>query len=291
MVNGFLNINKPKGITSFDVIRRIRRIKFGEKVGHLGTLDPLATGVLVLVFGEATKLIEFISNEDKEYEAEITLGAVSDTYDAEGEIIKVSDKEPTKKQLSTTLKKFTGEIFQIPPKFSAVKIKGKKAYELARKGAPVKLEKRKIKIYSIKIIKFDYPKLKIKVICSCGTYIRSLAYDIGEELKTGAFLSGLIRTRAGVFFIKNSLNLDNLTEKKLEQSVVPVEKIIKLFPKIILNSIEYKKLNFGQTILRPNLRDGIDLFRGFYKNALVGILERKEKRQKYLKYYKKLNID
>ncbi|MBN1494545.1 tRNA pseudouridine(55) synthase TruB [Candidatus Peregrinibacteria bacterium] len=296
MLNGFLNINKPKGITSFDVIRMVRRIKFGEKIGHTGTLDPLASGVLVLVFGEATKLIEFIVKADKEYEAQITLGAASVTYDAEGEIKKISEKRPLKREVEDGLRVFKGDIFQTPPKFSAIKVKGKKAYELARKGIEVNLKKRKIHIYSIKILKYEYPNLKIKVMCSSGTYIRSLAHEIGLKLQTGAYLSGLKRTRSGGFLIKNAVSPEDLNTQNLKQKLEPVEKYVKLFPKIILNSIEYKKLNFGQTISRPKLKEGIDLFMGFYKNSLAGILEKvkdsgSKDSQNLLKYYKKLNID
>ena len=292
MIYGFLNINKPKGITSFKVIIDLRKILQTTKIGHAGTLDPLATGVLVVGVGEALKLLEFTNNYEKEYEARITLGKTSSTYDGEGTIVKTSNKKPALKELKECIETFKGEIDQIPPIFSAVKIKGKKAYELARKGKEVNLEPRKITIKQIKIVSYKYPEMKLKISCSKGTYIRSLAHDIGIKLNTGAYLSSLKRTKVDKFTIKNSVDLKNLNKKNIRKYIIPVEKVIKMFPRIILNDIEYRKLNFGQTILRDDVKDGIDIFAGFFKNSLVGILERvKGSSEKLLKYYKKLNIE
>jgi len=292
MIYGFLNINKPKGITSFKALIDLRKVLQTTKIGHIGTLDPLATGVLVVAVGEALKLIEFTNNFDKEYEAEITLGKTSTTYDAEGVIIKTSDKKPTVKEIKECIEYFKGEILQIPPIFSAVKVKGKRAYELARKGTEVTLEPRKITIKEIKIISFKYPVIKLKINCSKGTYIRSLAHDIGEKLNTGAYLSALKRTKVDNFSIKNSIDLNKLNNKNVNKYIIPVEKILKMFPNITLNDTEYKKLNFGQTILREDVKDGIDIFAGIFKNNLVGIIERVNGTTKNIfKYRKKLNIE
>jgi tRNA pseudouridine55 synthase len=292
MIYGFLNINKPKGITSFKALIDLRKVLQTTKIGHIGTLDPLATGVLVVAVGEALKLIEFTNNFDKEYEAEITLGKTSTTYDAEGVIIKTSDKKPTVKEIKECIEYFKGEILQIPPIFSAIKIKGKRAYELARKGTQVTLEPRKIIIKEIKIVSFKYPKIKLRIFCSKGTYIRSLAHDIGEKLNTGAYLSALKRTKVDNFSIKNSIDLNKLNNKNVNKYIIPVEKILKMFPNITLNDTEYKKLNFGQTILREDVKDGIDIFAGFFKNTFVGIIERVNGKQNNIfKYRKKFNIE
>jgi len=292
MIYGFLNIDKPKGFTSFDVVAKLRKIFDIKKIGHLGTLDPLATGVLVVAIGEATKLIEFINNSEKTYETEITLGETSNTYDAEGEIKKASNKKPTLKALKEALNKFKGEILQIPPIHSAIKIKGKKAYQLARKGKKVELKARKVNIFLIKLMDFDYPKVKILVHCSAGTYIRSIANDLGVELNTGAYLSGLKRTEVGDFKIKNSINISNISKSNYKKFIIPVEKNIKSFPGIILNDIEYRKLDFGQMILREDVKDGIDIFAGFFKNRFAGILERvRTGKEKLLKFRKKLNLE
>jgi len=211
----FLLIDKLKGITSHDVVDQLRNITGIKKIGHAGTLDPMAKGLLVVGIGrESTKKLGSISKDTKKtYEAEIFLGRETDTYDADGEIVaETADcTQPSLVDIKKIVNKFHGEIAQTPPKFSAIKIKGKKAYELARKGEDVKLDPRKITIYSIKILKYSFPNLSIEVECSSGTYIRSLANDIGKELGCGAHLSGLIRTGIGEFKLENAVNLKNLT--------------------------------------------------------------------------------
>jgi tRNA pseudouridine55 synthase len=210
----FLLIDKPKGMTSHDVIDSVRKITGERKVGHAGTLDPNATGLLIVAIGrEATKKLGRIAKDTKKtYVAEIFLGEERETDDAEGKILKQvqNDKGFTKKIIKEILKSFEGKQEQIPPLYSAIKIKGRKAYELARKGKKVRLEPRKIMIHSIKLIDYKYPRLKIEVNVSAGTYIRALARDIGRKLGCGAYLKNLKRIRIGRFDIKNAVKLSKL---------------------------------------------------------------------------------
>ena len=211
----FLLINKPKGVTSHDIIYSIRKVTGEKKVGHAGTLDPNATGLLIVGVGrDSTKKLGWITKDTKKtYEAEILLGEVRDTDDLEGKIISQNDLLPASNiaALKTILKKFKGKQKQTPPVYSAIKIKGRKAYELARKGKEVVLKKRSITIHSIELVEYNHPVLKIKTTVSSGTYIRSLARDIGEKLGCGAYLKNLKRTKIGKYDLKESADIDKLT--------------------------------------------------------------------------------
>lgn len=213
------NIHKPPGPTSHDIVNQIRRGLGIKKVGHAGTLDPFAEGVLVILTESDTKKSDKIMHQEKEYVAEIKLGATSDTYDRTGKIcrddallyppkLRRGGRPPLSETVRATLKKFTGEIEQIPPMYSAIKINGQKLYNLARKGIEVERKPRKIKISEIELLSYIYPLLKIRIVCSSGTYIRSLASDIGQELEVGGYLEGLIRTRIGDFCLKDSIKTD-----------------------------------------------------------------------------------
>jgi len=210
---GFILINKPAGITSHDVVDKLREITRIKKIGHAGTLDPFATGLLILGIGrEFTKKLSIFQKKDKEYIATLRLGAESDTFDKEGKIVEKKVKKiPERKEIEEVLKNFLGEIEQIPPAFSAKKIKGKKLYELARRGIKVKPKPQKVKIYEISILEYEFPYLKIKVKCSSGTYIRSLANDIGKKLGCGAYIEELIRTKIGEFSVEKAIELSKLT--------------------------------------------------------------------------------
>ncbi|MBX4188678.1 tRNA pseudouridine(55) synthase TruB [Candidatus Saccharibacteria bacterium] len=216
-MNGILLVDKPEGWTSHDVVAKVRGILKAEaghkvKVGHTGTLDPAATGLLVLVVGNYTKKAGDYSKLDKVYEAELTLGAVSSTGDKEGEIIAKSDKKPDLLEIEAVLSQLKGKIQQIPHAYSAIKVDGKRAYDLARKGQEAKIEPREVTIYEISDVNYDYPTLKFTTKVSSGTYIRSLAEDIGAALGTGAYLSALRRTCVGEFDIKNGIKMSNITE-------------------------------------------------------------------------------
>lgn len=211
-----LLIDKPKGITSHDVVDKIRKITGIKKVGHGGTLDPNATGLLIIgITREGTKKLGDISkNKTKEYIAEIYLGEVRSTDDEEGEIIDQRNliKKPQKDKILNILDSFLGKQKQQPPVFSAIKVKGKKAYDLARKGKEVNLEERDIEIHSIELIDYSFPLLKIKTTVSSGTYIRAIARDVGEKLGTGAYLKNLRRTKIGEYTIDNAVELSKLSK-------------------------------------------------------------------------------
>ncbi len=216
-VEGILLIDKPSGWTSHDVVAKTRRI-LGEKthnkkikVGHTGTLDPMATGLLILVIGGYTKRAGEFSKLDKTYEAELTLGSVSDTGDGDGKISHVSDLKPSQKQIEEAINSFIGEIKQIPPAYSAIKVDGQRSYKAARAGKPIQLEPRVVNIYSIDDVTYEYPKLSFSVSVSSGTYVRSLASDIGAKLGSGAYLSSLRRIKVGEFDVKDAKLLTKLT--------------------------------------------------------------------------------
>ncbi len=215
-INGLMVINKPKDWTSFDVVAKVRGILNVKKVGHTGTLDPQATGVLVLCIGKGTKLVQKLTGLDKEYIGEITFGATSTTDDVEGEMTEVKgSSEVPLATIEEVLKEFTGTFDQMPPQFSAKKIKGKKAYELARKGEKVELKAVPVTINTIEVLDYKWPKLKLKMACTKGFYVRSLARDIGEKLGVGGYLSDLKRTKVGHFTIEESINIEQADDTKV----------------------------------------------------------------------------
>lgn len=282
MFYGFLNIYKQKGMTSFDVIRELRKKLNIKKIGHTGTLDPMAEGVLIVAVGEATKLIEFMMKDEKDYSAKIIFGKKSDTYDAEGKIEEVSSRKPDFDEIQEVISGFTGEIDQVPPKYSALKINGKKAYEMARKGADFEMKSRKVQIKNIAIIKYKYPYLEFDITCSSGTYIRSLAHDIGAGLGTGAYLTELKRTRVGNFIIRDSMKLNDVTDKDL----IPLEAVTLKLECAEISKNEYENLNLGRFIEKSDISNNIVC--AFYNNKLVGIMERTK--NGLYKYKKKLNL-
>lgn len=245
---GFLNINKPKGMTSHDVVAILRRITHIKQIGHTGTLDPFATGVLPVCIGKATRLIEYLG-DDKGYIADIQFGANTDTYDRDGQITKTFDKKFEFTEFENILKGFTGEIEQLPPMYSAIKLNGKKLYEYARKGETVEVKPRKVVISDLKILDFDCAKqtAKLAILCKSGTYIRSLAFDIGKKLETGAYLTELQRTKSAEFDIKNSLDLENLTLEKIEKNLINPVEILDI-PMINADDKELKLIKNGMPI-------------------------------------------
>lgn len=224
-MDGILLVDKPAGWTSFDVVAKVRGIlkKSGvakPKVGHSGTLDPLATGLLVLLIGSYTKRADTFTKLDKVYEATIYLGETSTTADEEGEKTHISDRQPNEAELKQVIKRFTGELEQIPPAHSAIKINGQRAYKLVRSGVKPELKPRNVHIYELKINSYSYPKLDLTAHVSSGTYVRSLAQDIGDELGTGAYLSVLRRTRVGSYSLTDSISIDKLTAELIHQHLV-----------------------------------------------------------------------
>ena len=231
MSDGFINLKKISGMTSHDAVNHVRKIFLTRKVGHAGTLDPLASGVLPVAIGRATKFIEYLADCDKVYRAEILFGVATDSGDLAGEIISRADFQmPTIDELNAALKSFVGEIEQTPPKFSAIKINGRKAYDLARKNLAFDMPRRLIKIFNIELVETSENSATIEIECGKGTYIRSLAVDLGERLKIPATLKNLIRLRVGDFDIKNSVTLDELDT----ENILPVEKCLNHLPRFEL---------------------------------------------------------
>ncbi len=236
MSDGFINLNKPSGMTSHDAVNHVRRIFSTRKVGHAGTLDPQACGVLPIAINRATKFIEYLADCDKSYRAEILFGTATNSGDLDGKIIARAENfnMPTADELNATLKSFVGEIEQTPPKFSAIKIHGRKAYDLARKNLEFDMPSRRVKIFRLELMNLEKNSATIEIDCGKGTYIRSLAIDIGERLNLPATLKNLIRLRVGDFDFKNSLTFDEI-KKFGEDCLLPIENCLNHLPTFELN--------------------------------------------------------
>lgn len=251
MPKGILNVNKEKGISSARVVSLVRRALDIKKVGHTGTLDLEASGVLPIVVGKATRVSDYMMTKDKVYETELILGAKTDTLDAAGKIIANSQKVIDKDQFLETMNTFKGEIEQIPPMYSALKVNGKKLYDLAREGIEIERKKRKVNIYDIDLLDFDFPRAKIRVTCSKGTYIRTLVDDIGEKLGTFAYVDNLVRARVGEFDIKDAIKSEDILEisrEDLLKKLYPIDTALKNFEKIVLDKNYLEKLINGQVV-------------------------------------------
>lgn len=263
---GFLNIYKPKGMTSHDVVAVMRRLTKIKQIGHTGTLDPFAEGVLPVCIGKATRLIEYL-DDDKEYLATVKFGTATTTYDLEGEITSASDKKITETELLNELKNFIGEILQLPPIYSAIKVKGKKLYEYARKGEEVEIQPRKVTIEKIELKNFDIENhtAEILIACSKGTYIRSIAHDLGQNLNVGGHLIKLVRTKAGSFTVENSVPLEGLNVS--ENLLNPLDKLN--LPKVELSETDYQKILHGQQI--ENNTKCVDFVILIYNNIISAV--------------------
>ena len=239
--SGIIVVNKAKDMTSHDCVNIIRRALKIKRVGHTGTLDPMATGILPVCIGKATKIADFISLGDKEYEAEFKLGLKTDTLDITGTVVKTSDVSPKKEELIEAINSFLGKIMQVPPMYSAKKIKGKKLYELARDGIEINRDPVEVEIKEIEILKIDLDEniISIRVLCSKGTYIRSLIDDIGEKLGTYATMTALNRTKSGMFTAEHPKVIDIMDIKKGNVNVIAnligADKVFMEFPQIILS--------------------------------------------------------
>lgn len=258
---GILNINKPRGLTSFDVVAKLRRVTGIKQIGHTGTLDPFATGVLPICIGKATKLIEYLP-DDKAYLATVQFGKNTDTYDLEGEVTQIFNKKVTQNEIMAELDNFMGEISQYPPIYSAIKVNGKQLYDYARKGENVEIKPRKVTIYKIELREFDVvtQQAKIYVECSKGTYIRSIAYDLGKNLSCGGYLIALERTLAGKFSIENSVELDNLKnpDDVKKNLVNPLEVLDN--PIHNLSENELKRVSCGMAISNKEFKNSDIVF-------------------------------
>ena len=274
-LNGIVVVNKEKGYTSHDVVNVIRRILGTRKVGHTGTLDPNATGVLPVCVGKSTRVSDMLMFSDKEYIAKVKLGITTDTYDVWGSVLSENEVNVSERELKSAISSFTGEIMQLPPMYSAIKQNGKKLYELARSGIEVERKERKITIYECELISFENDTFKIRVKCSKGTYIRSLCHDIGQYLGCGACMTELVRTKASVFDIENSMTLSKIEEKVLKDGKNSV-----LQPPDTVFT-EYEKLNVTEVVTNRLLNGAlsrIDNAVGTYRayapdGRFVGIAE------------------
>ena len=253
-MNGVLNIFKNSGMSSFDVVRIIRKIACEKKVGHTGTLDPEAIGVLPVCLGKATKIIDYIMNDKKSYKVKFKLGVTTTTYDLEGEILSETDTSNiTVEETLEAINKFKGTYNQVPPMYSALKKNGVRLYELARKGIEIEREGRPITIYDIKDIEINFPYISMEVTCSKGTYIRSLCYDIGEELKVGACMTELRRTETSCFHERDSVNINDLNSENINNYIISIEDALKSYPKLKVNEGFSKLLINGVRVMDRRL--------------------------------------
>ena len=257
-LSGILNINKPRGLTSHDVVDRVRELSGIRRVGHAGTLDPIATGVLVICLGRATRLVRFIMDSPKVYRATLRLGVSTTTHDAEGEVTREAPVNVTLEEIEEALKSFTGTIEQVPPLYSAIKVGGRRLYELAREGKEVNPPPRTVEIYRLEVVRWDSPFLTLEVECSPGTYIRALARDLGDKLGCGAHVTELTRLRSGRFALEDAVTLEDLEGGKLKQFLLPPEVAVADFPSVILEKGEEKRIRMGQKVKgTPQGGDGL----------------------------------
>ena len=281
-ISGVINIYKEKGFTSHDVVNIVRK-KLGKiKTGHTGTLDPDAMGVLPICIGKATKLSEYIASSIKEYKAIVTLGKTTTTQDSSGDIIEEKLVNCSREDIKNVVSKFKGEIMQTPPMYSAIKINGKKLYELAREGKEIERKQRKITIHNIEINRFiDNENFEITVLCSKGTYIRTLCNDIGKSLGCGAYMSYLLRTRTGNFYLDNAIKLEDidrvLENNNIKDIMIPMEQVLSDYNKFIVtkngNKFLYNgnKISFNYIQNKKDLKENEKIIIYDEDNNLIGI--------------------
>jgi tRNA pseudouridine55 synthase len=275
---GILNIDKPLGLTSHDVVSGVRRLAGIRRVGHGGTLDPLATGVLVVALGFATRLLEYVTDQPKSYEAVVRLGQTSTTYDAEGELSPAHDLPGLVTRLSPplldeALEQFRGPIEQVPPMYSAVKQEGRPLYELARRGLEVTRKPRPVTVYELALVAWAPPDLHFRVRCSAGTYVRSLAHDLGQVLGTGGYLFALRRSAVGPFRLASAVPLDVLSAENLAANLLAPDSAVAHLPRLTLDGEAAGRLRHGQRLPREHADDGGELARAYAPGGdFVGIV-------------------
>jgi tRNA pseudouridine55 synthase len=284
-MDGILNINKPSGWTSFDVVAKVRRLSGEKRVGHGGTLDPLATGVLPVFLGQATRFIEFTARHTKSYRATVRLGVTTDTYDSSGATLAEADPSGiTQHQASDALKLFAGRISQRPPAFSAVKVSGTRAYKLARKGKEVVLPAREVEVYRLAILDWRLPCFTLDVECGPGTYIRSLANDLGQALGCGANVASLVRLASGPFKIGDSISMETLektfADGNYRSILLPLDWAMTHLSRLILGNEALQDMLQGKPVFVP-LTAGGEKYEGIYRTytvdgAFVGLLKARE---------------
>lgn len=291
MYNGIINVYKEKGYTSHDVVAKLRGILRQKKIGHTGTLDPDAQGVLPICLGKGTKLSELLTDKDKTYSATLLLGITTDTQDTSGTIQRKAEVHVKEAEVKTAILGFIGEYNQVPPMYSAIKVDGKKLYELAREGKEIERASRLVKINEIVIEKIDLPRIKLTVNCSKGTYIRTLCHDIGNVLGCGGCMEELVRTKSGSFHLNDSYRLDEIRDLRdkglLEDIIIPVENMFSNYEKCIVKE-EYSNLIYnGNPFSKKHLLESgnsdfnLPVRVYDYKNTFVGIYQYKIEKQMF----------
>ena len=276
-MDGVLVVDKPEGVTSHDVVIAARRVLNEKRIGHTGTLDPLATGVLPLACGRATRLVRFLTASDKDYEAEILFGVTTDTLDVTGEEVTRTGAAPSRDVLERALATFPGEQMQVPPAYSAKKVGGRRAYDLARNDEPVELAPARVRLERIALLEFGHDRCRIALTCSAGYYVRSLVRDLGAQCGTGACLAALRRTRSGEFTLDEAVDLDSLGQVRdrsnpprrrsgqaesripnpgLETVLIPMEKLLPRFPAVTVTAEGLTRVSHGQPIRPSDLAAG-----------------------------------
>ncbi|MGH1404388.1 MAG: tRNA pseudouridine(55) synthase TruB [Alphaproteobacteria bacterium] len=251
-ISGWINLDKPYGMTSTQAIGKVRRALNAQKIGHAGTLDPLATGVLPIALGEATKTIQYIQDDLKTYRFTITWGEQRSTDDQEGDVIATSDHRPSQEEIESTIPEFTGDIEQIPPQFSAIKINGERAYDLARDGESPELKPRPVYIQQLKLLTSSENTAEFEMICGKGTYVRSIARDMGNMLGTKGYISSLRRTQVGSFKEDNAILLDNMVDMDYvaarSEYLLPLQGVLDDIPALPLKADEVARIRNGQAL-------------------------------------------
>jgi tRNA pseudouridine55 synthase len=245
---GLLNVDKPSGITSHDVVQRVRRAAGLRRVGHAGTLDPLATGVLLLLLGRAARLVEYLVGQPKTYVTEVRLGQSTTTYDAEGAIVAERPLQVDAAAIAQALEAFRGEIQQRAPIYSAIKKDGQPLYKLARRGEDVEPPLRTVTVYALDLLDWSPPYARLRVVCSAGTYIRSLAHDVGETLGCGGHVAALRRTAVGAFGVETAVALDALTPESWPEYLLPPETAVQHLPRLDLDDAAARQLHYGRRL-------------------------------------------
>ena len=290
MKSGIINVYKEKGFTSFDVVAKLRGILRTKKIGHTGTLDPDAEGVLPVCIGRATKVCDILTDKDKVYEAVMLLGVETDTQDTSGEVLKQCEVEISEERVREVVLSFVGEYAQVPPMYSALKVNGKKLYELAREGKTVERKARNVNIFSIEILEIDLPRVCMSVHCSKGTYIRTLCHDIGQQLGCGGCMEKLLRTKVGVFELADTLKLSEIDElaKKgmVEEKIISVDELFEDYQKVWTTQefdvVVHNGNRIGKRMLKEQLPANTERLRVYdSEGVFIGIYEYSKERRDF----------
>ena len=290
MKSGIINVYKEKGFTSFDVVAKLRGILKTKKIGHTGTLDPDAEGVLPVCIGRATKVCDILTDKDKVYEAVMLLGVETDTQDTSGEVLKELPVEVSEDDVKEAILSFVGEYAQVPPMYSALKVNGKKLYELAREGKTVERKARNVQIFSIEILEMDLPRVRMSVHCSKGTYIRTLCHDVGQKLGCGGCMDKLLRTKVGVFELADTLKLAEIDalarEGLVEEKIISVDELFEDYTKVWMKQefdvVVHNGNRVKKRMFEDKLSSNAERLRVYdSKGEFIGIYEYSEERSDF----------